>query len=36
VDWADVDTLAAHKAARDDLRSLLARWEQLFESPQQV
>ena len=35
-DWADVDTLAAHKAARDDLQSLLARWEQLFESPQQV
>ncbi len=35
-DWADVDTLAAHKAAHDDLQSLLARWEQLFESPQQV
>ena len=35
-DWGDVDTLAAHKAARDDLQSLLARWEQLFESAQQV
>jgi ATP-binding cassette subfamily F protein 3 len=33
-DWADVDTLAAHKAARDDLQSLLARWEELFESAQ--
>jgi ATP-binding cassette subfamily F protein 3 len=35
-DWADVDTLAAHKAARDDLQGLLERWEQLFESAQQV
>ena len=33
-DWADVDTLTAHKAARDDLQSLLARWEELFESAQ--
>ncbi len=33
-DWADVDTLAAHKAAREDLQSLLSRWEQLFESAQ--
>ena len=35
-DWADVDTLAAHKAARDELQRLLARWEQLFESAQHV
>jgi hypothetical protein len=33
-DWADVETLAAHKAARDDLQSLLTRWEQLFEAAQ--
>jgi ATP-binding cassette, subfamily F, member 3 len=33
-DWGDVETLAAHKAARDDLQSLLARWEQLFEAAQ--
>jgi len=33
-DWSDVETLAAHKAARDDLQTLLARWEQLFEAAQ--
>jgi ATP-binding cassette, subfamily F, member 3 len=33
-DWTNVDTLAAHRAARDELQSLLARWEQLFESAQ--
>jgi ATP-binding cassette subfamily F protein 3 len=31
LDWGDVDTLAAHRAARDDLETLLARWEQLFD-----
>ena len=35
-DWGDVEVLAAHKAARDRLQSLLERWEQLFESAQQV
>ena len=35
-DWGDVDTLAAHKAARSDLQNLLERWEQLFESAQQA
>jgi ATP-binding cassette subfamily F protein 3 len=35
-DWGDVETLAAHKVARDDLQSLLERWEQLFESAQQM
>ncbi len=30
-DWADVETLAAHRQARDELKALLARWEQLFE-----
>ena len=33
-DWGDVETLAAHKAARDQLQSLLARWERLFEAAQ--
>jgi ATP-binding cassette, subfamily F, member 3 len=33
-DWGDVDTLAAHRAARDELQALLARWEQLFEAAQ--
>jgi ATP-binding cassette subfamily F protein 3 len=33
-DWSDVETLTAHRAARDELRSLLARWEQLFEQAQ--
>jgi len=35
-DWADVDTLAAHKTAREELQALLARWERLFESAQQA
>jgi ATP-binding cassette subfamily F protein 3 len=30
-DWADVETLAAHRRARDELGSLLERWEALFE-----
>ena len=30
-DWADAETLAAHRAARDELQALLARWERLFE-----
>jgi ATP-binding cassette subfamily F protein 3 len=29
-DWGDVDLLAAHKAAREDLEALLKRWEALF------
>src|SRR5689334_3464343 len=33
-DWADADTLAAHRAARDELQGLLARWEQLFDQAQ--
>ena len=33
-DWGDVDTLAAHRAARDELKALLERWEQLFEQAQ--
>jgi ATP-binding cassette subfamily F protein 3 len=35
-DWGDVETLAAHKVARDELQGLLERWEQLFESAQQA
>jgi ATP-binding cassette subfamily F protein 3 len=30
-DWGDVDTLAAHRRARDELQALLERWEELFE-----
>jgi ATP-binding cassette, subfamily F, member 3 len=33
-DWSNVETLAAHKRARDELQSLLNRWEALFESAQ--
>jgi ATP-binding cassette subfamily F protein 3 len=33
-DWGDVEVLAAHKAARDSLQSLLERWEQLFDAQQ--
>ena len=31
-DWGDVDLLAAHRAARGELKRLIARWEQLFEA----
>jgi ATP-binding cassette subfamily F protein 3 len=30
-DWTDVELLAAHRSARDDLQALLERWERLFE-----
>ena len=30
-DWGDVDTATAYRHAREELESLLARWEQLFE-----
>jgi len=30
-DWGNVELLAAHRAARDQLQQLIARWEQLFE-----
>jgi ATP-binding cassette subfamily F protein 3 len=33
-DWTNMDTLAAHRAARDELTALLARWEELFEAAQ--
>jgi ATP-binding cassette, subfamily F, member 3 len=33
-DWGDVETLAAHRQARDDLQALLTRWEQLFDQAQ--
>jgi ATP-binding cassette subfamily F protein 3 len=33
-DWTNMDALSAHRAARDQLTELLARWEQLFESAQ--
>ena len=33
-DWSDVETLAAHRQARDELRALLERWETAFERAQ--
>jgi len=33
-DWSDVETLAAHRNARDELQSLISRWERLFEEAQ--
>ena len=33
-DWANVETLQAHRRARDELQSLLERWETLFEKQQ--
>jgi ATP-binding cassette, subfamily F, member 3 len=33
-DWSNVDVLAAHRAARDELRSQLSRWEELFDDAQ--
>ena len=33
-DWSDVDALAAHRQAREELQSLLSRWERLFEEAQ--
>jgi ATP-binding cassette subfamily F protein 3 len=31
-DWTDLDVLAAHRAARNELTALLARWEELFDA----
>ena len=33
-DWGDMELLSAHRAARDELQSLLDRWETLFEQAQ--
>jgi ATP-binding cassette subfamily F protein 3 len=33
-DWGDVELLAAHRAARAELQTLLERWETLFEQAQ--
>ncbi|MFY9578761.1 MAG: ABC-F family ATP-binding cassette domain-containing protein [Gaiellaceae bacterium] len=33
-DWGDVETLAEHRRARDELQTLLERWETLFERAQ--
>jgi ATP-binding cassette, subfamily F, member 3 len=30
-DWADAEAVAAHRAAREELQALLARWERLFD-----
>jgi ATP-binding cassette, subfamily F, member 3 len=35
-DWSDVETLDAHRQARDELRGLLSRWERLFEEAQRA
>ncbi|CAN5118712.1 hypothetical protein BH09ACT13_BH09ACT13_03270 [soil metagenome] len=32
--WTDMDVLTAHRAARDELKGQLFRWEELFESAQ--
>jgi ATP-binding cassette subfamily F protein 3 len=33
-DWTNMDVLAAHRASRDELKSLLGRWEELFDAAQ--
>jgi ATP-binding cassette subfamily F protein 3 len=33
-DWSDVDALAEHRHAREELQRLISRWEQLFEEAQ--
>ena len=33
-DWTNMDVLSSHRAARDELKTLLQRWEELFESAQ--
>src|SRR5262249_50446207 len=33
-DWTDMDTLTSHRAARDELKTQLARWEELFTQEQ--
>jgi ATP-binding cassette subfamily F protein 3 len=33
-DWSDVDALAEHRQAREELQRLLTRWERLFEEAQ--
>ena len=35
-DWSNVDVVAAHRRARDELQTLLARWEELFETPRRL
>ena len=30
-DWADADAVAQHRAAREELQSLLARWERMLD-----
>ena len=31
-DWADADAVAAHRAAREELQDLLARWERMLDA----
>jgi ATP-binding cassette, subfamily F, member 3 len=33
-DWSDVETLTAHRQAREELQNLISRWERLFEEAQ--
>jgi ATP-binding cassette subfamily F protein 3 len=33
-DWTNMDVLTAHRAARDELKGLLAQWEELFDAAQ--
>jgi ATP-binding cassette subfamily F protein 3 len=33
-DWSNVDVVSAHRRSRDELQTLLSRWEELFERSQ--
>jgi hypothetical protein len=33
-DWGDLDAVAAHRRAREELQAALGRWEELFERSQ--
>ena len=35
-DWSDVETLDAHRRARDELQGLISQWERLFEEAQRA
>ncbi len=35
-DWSDMDVLASHRAAREELQAQLRRWEELFEAAQRA
>jgi ATP-binding cassette, subfamily F, member 3 len=35
-DWSDIETLDAHRRARDELQGLISQWERLFEEAQRA